>query len=103
MNDMCNDTIFFFFFFFFFLGGGGPPPEALGGAKKSNIIKFQLQSQFQRFLNQTLCVFSQMKGIKHITVVLLASPNGTQFFVFKILYEGFFTLKNCMRIDIAKP
>ena len=26
--------------------------------------KFQLQSQFQRFLKQTLCVFSQMKDIK---------------------------------------
>ena len=26
----------------------------------------QLQSQFQRFLNQTLCVFSQIKDIKHI-------------------------------------
>ena len=37
-----------------------------GGAKRSNIIKSQLQSQFQRFLNQTLCVFSQMKDIKHI-------------------------------------
>ena len=37
-----------------------------GGAKRSNIIKFQLQSQFQRFLNQTLCVFSQMNDIKHI-------------------------------------
>ena len=37
-----------------------------GGAKRSNIIKFQLQSQFQRILNQTLCVFSQMKDIKHI-------------------------------------
>ena len=37
-----------------------------GGAKRSHIIKFQLQSQFQRFLNQTLCVFSQMKDIKHI-------------------------------------
>ena len=36
------------------------------GAKRSNIIKPQLQSQFQRFLNQTLCVFSQMKDIKHI-------------------------------------
>ena len=45
----------------------GPTP--LGGAKRSNIIniiKFQLQSQFQRFLNQTLCVFSEMKDIKHI-------------------------------------
>ena len=39
------------------------PPE---GGKRSNIIKFQPQSQFQIFLNQTLCVFSQMKDIKHI-------------------------------------
>ena len=37
-----------------------------GGAKRLNIIKFHLLSQFQRFLNQTLCVFSQMKDIKHI-------------------------------------
>ena len=32
-----------------------PPPPPLGpwgGSKRSNIIKFQLQSQFQRFLNQ---------------------------------------------------
>ena len=36
-----------------------------GGANRSNIIKFQLQSQFQRFFNQTLCVFSHMKDIKH--------------------------------------
>ena len=31
-----------------------------------NITKFQLLSQFQRFLNQTLSVFLQMKDIKHI-------------------------------------
>ena len=37
-----------------------------GGAKRSNIIKSQLQSQFQRFLILTLCVFSQMKDIKPI-------------------------------------
>ena len=37
-----------------------------GGVKRSNIIKFQLQSQFQRFLYQTLCVFSQLKDTKHI-------------------------------------
>ena len=37
-----------------------------GGAKRSNIIKSHLQSQFQRFLNQTMCVFSQMKDVKHI-------------------------------------
>ena len=34
-----------------------------GRAKRSNIIKFQLQRKFQRFLNQTLCAFSQMKDI----------------------------------------
>ena len=39
----------------------GPAPW--GGAKRSNIIKFQLQSQFQRFLNQNSCVFSQRKDI----------------------------------------
>ena len=37
-----------------------------GGAKRSNIIKSELQCQFQRFLNQTLCIFSQMRDIKHI-------------------------------------
>ena len=31
-----------------------------GGAKRSNNIKSELQSQFQRFLNQTLCIFFQM-------------------------------------------
>ena len=42
------------------------PLGPLGGVKRSNIILFQLQSQFQRFLYQTLCVFSQMKDTKHI-------------------------------------
>ena len=42
----------------------GPRPLGpLGGAKRSNIIKSELLSQFQRFLNQTLCVFSQLKDI----------------------------------------
>ena len=47
-----------------------------GGAKRSNIIKSQLQSQFQSFLNQTLCVFSQMKAIKHIRRDLIRSPES---------------------------
>ena len=55
MNEACNGTFFW------------PRPLGPGGeAKRSNIIKFQLQSQFQRFFNQTLCVFSHMKYIKHI-------------------------------------
>ena len=45
----------------------GPHPLGpWGGAKRSNIIKSQSQNQFQRFSNQTLCVFSQLKDIKHI-------------------------------------
>ena len=45
----------------------GPHPLGpWGGANRSNIIKSQSQNQFPRFLNQTLCVFSQMKDIKHI-------------------------------------
>ena len=59
MERVCNGTFFF-----------GPAPWGPGEGPKGqillNIIKFQLQSQFQRFLNQTLCVFSQMKDIKHI-------------------------------------
>ena len=59
MERVCNGTFFL-----------GPAPWGPGEGPKGqillNIIKFQLQSQFQRFLNQTLCVFSQMKDIKHI-------------------------------------
>ena len=47
-----------------FLGPG--PLGPWGGAKRSNIIKSELQSQFRRLLNQTLCIFSQKKDIKHI-------------------------------------
>ena len=42
----------------------GPRPLGpWGGAKRSNIIKSELQSQFQRFLNQTLSIFSHMIDI----------------------------------------
>ena len=58
MVRVCNGTFFF-----------GPAPWGPGEGPKGKIllnIKFQLQSQFQRFLSQTLYVFSQMKDIKHI-------------------------------------
>ena len=56
MNGACNGTFFF-----------APLPGALGRGQISlKIIKLQLQSQFQRFLNQTLRVFSEIKDIKHI-------------------------------------
>ena len=56
MNDTCIGTFFLV----------PTPLGPWGGTKRSNIIKSQLLSQFQRFLNKTLCVFSQMKDIKHI-------------------------------------
>ena len=37
-----------------------------GEVKRSNIMTCHLQSKFQRFLYQTLFVFSQIKDIKHI-------------------------------------
>ena len=51
---------------FFFGPAPWGPWEGPKGQISLNIIKFQLLSQFQRFLNQTLCEFSQMKDIKHI-------------------------------------
>ena len=45
----------------------GPHPLGpWGGTKRSNINKTELQSQFQRFFNQTMCIFSKMKDILHI-------------------------------------
>ena len=60
-------------------------PGALGRGQKVkislNIIKFQLQSQLQRLFNQTLCVFSHMKDIKHIRrdfhLVAWVMPQGS--------------------------
>ena len=58
----------------------GPVPWGPGEGPKGqislNIIKVQLQIQFQRFFNQTLCVFSHMKGIKHIRLAAWVMPQG---------------------------
>ena len=51
---------------FFFGPTSWGPGEWPKGQISLNIIKFKYLSQFQRFLNQTLCVFTQMKDIKHI-------------------------------------
>ena len=53
MNGIFNGTVFF----------GPRPLGPWGGAKRSNIIKSELQRQFQRFLNQTFRIFSHMKDI----------------------------------------
>ena len=59
MNWVCNGT-------FFFCPAPWGPGEGPQGQISLNITKFQLQSQIQRFFNQTLCVFTHMKDIKHI-------------------------------------
>ena len=46
-------------------------------AKRSNIIKFQLQSQFQRFLDQTLCVFFTNERYKNISDGVLIRSLGS--------------------------
>ena len=43
---------------------------------RSNIIKFQLQCQFQRYLYKTLYVFSQIKDIKHIERNFILLPGS---------------------------
>ena len=55
----------------------GPHPLGpLGWAKRSNIIESQSQSQFQRFLNQTLSVFSQLKDINISDGIIIPSPGS---------------------------
>ena len=90
MNGACNGTIFW-----------PCPLVPWGGVKRSNIIKFQLQSQFQRFLYQTLCVFSQIKDTKHIRWEFhsvawimpqgwdLGSPGGQKFIFLKHGYVAY--------------
>ena len=43
-----------------------PPPGALGRGQKVKYHYLNHKVNFKDFLNQTLCVFSQMKDIKHI-------------------------------------
>ena len=66
---------------FFFCPAPWGPGEGPKGQISLNIIKFQLQSQLQRFFIQTLCVFSQMKDIKHIRrdfhLVTWVMPQGS--------------------------
>ena len=47
----------------------------LGRGQRSNIIKFQLPCQFQRFLYQILCVYSQIKDTIHIRRVYDGAPS----------------------------
>ena len=57
-------------------------PWGPGEGSKGKILNFN-NSQFKRFLYQTLCVFSQMKDIKHIKLtfysVAWVMPKGWDF------------------------
>ena len=74
MNGVCNCT-------FFFDPAPWGPGEGPKGQISLNIFKLQLQSQFQRFFNQTLYVFSHIKDIKHIRqdfhLVAWVMPQGS--------------------------
>ena len=61
---------------FFFCPAPWGPGEGPKGQISSNIIKTQLQSQFERFFNQTVCVFSHMKDIKHIDGIFIWRPES---------------------------
>ena len=55
MKGICTGAIFWV-----------PIPWGLEEGPKGQISLNLNLGQFQRFLNQTLCIFSQMKDIKHI-------------------------------------
>ena len=84
----------------------GPHPLGpWGGAKRSNIIKSELQSQFQRFFNQTLCVFSHMKDIKHIRrdfhLVAWVMPQGSDLGVpWGVWGSKFFLFRNSTKFGV---
>ena len=87
MNGVCNST------FFLALPPWGPG-EGPKGQISLNIITFQLQtlSQFQRFFNQTYCVFSHMNDIKHIRrdfhLVSRVMPQGSDLGVPRGVWGG---------------
>ena len=98
MNRVYNGTFFF-----------GPAPWGPGEGQKGqislNIIKFQLQSQFQRFFNQTLCVFSHMKDIKHIRrdfhLVAWVMPQGSDLGVpWGVWGSKFFLFRNSTKFGV---
>ena len=56
MNGTCTAPLF-----------GSPVPWGLGEGPKGQIsLNLNYKVNLQRFFNQTLCVFSHMKDIKHI-------------------------------------
>ena len=80
------------------------PLGPLGGVKRSNIIYFQLQSQFQRFLYQTLCAFSQMKDTLHIRQnvhsVAWVMPQGSDLGVLGVTRGGGGGVKKKNRMQV---
>ena len=72
MNGACNSTFF------------GPAPLGPGEGPKGQIsLNFNYKVNFKDFFNQTLCVSSHMKDIKHIIqdfhLAALVMPQGWNF------------------------
>ena len=73
MNGACNGNFLL-----------GPAPWDPGEGSKGQIsFNFNYKCQLQRYLYQTLCVFSQMKDTKHIRrdflSVVWVMPQGSNF------------------------
>ena len=89
---------------FFFGPAPWGPGEGPKGQISLNIIKFQLQSQFQRFFNQTLCVFSHMKDIKHIRrdfhLVAWVMPQGSDLRVLWGVWGSNFFFRNSTKFGV---
>ena len=84
MNGACNSKYCF-----------GPASWGPGEGSKGQ-ISFYFN---QRFLYQTLCLFSQMKDTKHIrqdfNSVALVMPQGSDFWALGVLRGYFFQTLSC--------
>ena len=49
------------------------------------------------------CIVSKLEFYIQASIYWYIAPQMEQFFVFKILHEGFVTVKICMHSDIANP
>ena len=66
-----------------------------------SVVQQQVMFIFSGFRSGRNC-FLRSETV-YAVLLYYCTSNGTQFSFLKILFEGFFTLKICMRIDKAKP
>ena len=74
----------------------------LGAFGRGQTVKYQLQSQFQRLLNQTLCVFSQMKDIKHVRRDShLGGLKAAYSVTMNIFRKKYFLFKSFVKVELS--